>query len=159
MLVDSVCRFMRIPFSIDTQSSAESSSWVMEFLKKNILHDSNTKSIFPRKLLQVGIRRTGLLYGGSVLNIKTEQASFLIGWTAVTMVTEEELVSIAYLKTAAPSVDQLYCHKFFIRSIAVALSVTNVDLRKNVSCFMSLHISILLTKFGMNTAITLLVLR
>ena len=44
------------------------------------------------------------------------------------MVTEEELVSIAYLKTAAPSVDQLYYHKFFIRSIAVALSVTNVEI-------------------------------
>ena len=46
------------------------------------------------------------------------------------MVTEEEFASIAYLKTAAPSVDQLYYHKYFIRSVSVALSVTNVEVRK-----------------------------
>ena len=46
------------------------------------------------------------------------------------MVTEEELVSIAYLKRAAPSVDQLYYHKYFIRSVVVALSVTNIEIRK-----------------------------
>ena len=80
--------------------------------------------------LQVGIRQTSLLYGASVLNIKTEQASFLIGWTAVTMVTEEEFASIAYLTTAAPSVDQLCYHKFFIRSVLVALSVANVEIWK-----------------------------
>ena len=34
MWVHSVCSFMRIPFSIDTQASAESRSWVMEFLEK-----------------------------------------------------------------------------------------------------------------------------
>ena len=44
------------------------------------------------------------------------------------MVTEEEFVSIAYPKTAAPSVDQLYDHKYFIRSVSVALSVTNVEI-------------------------------
>ena len=32
MWVDSVCRFMRIPFSTDTQGSAENRSCVMEFL-------------------------------------------------------------------------------------------------------------------------------
>ena len=83
--------------------------------------------------MQVGIRQTSLLYGASVLNIKTEQASFLIGWTAVTMVTEEEFASITYLKTAAPSVDKLYYHKYFIRSVLVALSVTNVEIRKTSS--------------------------
>ena len=31
--VDSVCSFMRILFSTDTQGSAENRSWVMEFLK------------------------------------------------------------------------------------------------------------------------------
>ena len=46
------------------------------------------------------------------------------------MVAEEELVSIAYLKTSAPSVDKLYYHKFFIRLVVVALSVTNVEIRK-----------------------------
>ena len=88
------------------------------------------KASFRGSSLQVGIRRTGFLYGSSVLNIKTEQASFLIGWTAVTMVTIEELVSIAYLKTAVSFVDQLYYYKFFIRSVAVALSVINVEIRK-----------------------------
>ena len=46
------------------------------------------------------------------------------------MVTEEELVSIAYLKTAVPSVDQLCYHKFFMRSVAIVLSVTNVEIQK-----------------------------
>ena len=46
------------------------------------------------------------------------------------MGTEEEFVPIAYLNTAAPSVDQLYYHKYFIRSVSVALSVTNVEIRK-----------------------------
>ena len=44
------------------------------------------------------------------------------------MVTEEEFASSAYLKTAAPSVDQLYYHKFFI--LSVTLSVTNVEIQK-----------------------------
>ena len=65
-------------------------------------------------------------YIASVLSIKTEQASFLIGWTAVAMVTEEDFASIAYLMIAAPSVDQLY-YKFFIRSVSVALSVTSTQ--------------------------------
>ena len=67
------------------------------------------KASFRGSSLQVEIRWTGLLYGASVLNIKTEQASFLIGLTAVTRVTEEEF---AYLKTAVPSVDQFYYHKY-----------------------------------------------
>ena len=57
----------------------------------------------------------------------TDRTSQLSYWlTAVAMVTEEEFASIAYLKTAAPSVDQLYYNKFFIR--LVALYVTNVDI-------------------------------
>ena len=85
------------------------------------------KVSFHGSSLQVGFRQTSLLYGASVLNIKTEQASFLIGWTAVTMVTEEDFVSITYLKTAAPSIDQLYYHKFLIRSVSVALSVISTQ--------------------------------
>ena len=100
---------------------------------KKIYTIQTRKASFHRRSLQIGIRRIGLLYGASVLNIKTEQASFLIGWTAVTMVTEEELVSIAYLKTAAASVDQLYYQKYFIRSVSVALSVTNVLILKTSS--------------------------
>ena len=73
------------------------------------------------------------------------------------MVTEEDIASIAYLKTAAPSVDQLYYHKFLIRSVSVALSVTiSGDMKK--FCFISLDIFIQLKKSGMNTAIILLVL-
>ena len=52
-----------------------------------------------------------LPYIASVLNMKREQTNFLIGSTAVVMVTEED---IAYPKTTAPSVDQLYYHKFLI---------------------------------------------
>ena len=44
----------------------------------------------------------------------------------VVMVTEEDIASIAYLKTAAPSVDQLYYHKFLF--LSVSLSVTNVEI-------------------------------
>ena len=40
------------------------------------------------------------------------------------MATEEDFASIAYLMTAAPSVDQLYYHKLLIPSVSVALSVT-----------------------------------
>ena len=46
--------------------------------------------------------------------MKREQTSILIGSTAVVTVTEEDIVSVAYLKTAEPSVDQLYYHKFLI---------------------------------------------
>ena len=60
---------------------------------------------------------------------------------AVVMVTEEDITSIAYLKTAAPSVDQLYYHKFLFLSVSVALSVTVSRDTKNLY-FMSLDIFI-----------------
>ena len=111
--VDSVCSFMRIPFSTDTQGSAENRSWVVEFLK-NVF----TRFKHHEKLVSVeSLCKEESDRLASVLNIKTEQVSFLIGWIAVAMVTEEEFASIAYLKTGAPSVDQLYYHKFCIRSV------------------------------------------
>ena len=107
------------------QTSAESRSIVMEILKK--LHDSNTKSFFAQKLFASRNQTDWPPYIASLLNIKIEQASFLIGWAAVAMVTEEDFASIVYLMTAAPSVDQLYYHKFFVRSVSVALYVTSTQ--------------------------------
>ena len=130
--VDSVCSFMRIPFSIDPPASRREPSLSRGIPKKK-LHDSNTNSFFPRKLFASRNQTDWPPYIASALNMKTEQASFLIGWTAVAMETEEEFASLAYLKTAAPSVDKLYYHKYFIRSVLVALSVTNVEIRKTSS--------------------------
>ena len=79
----------------------------MKFLKK-FLYESNTKNFFPRKLFSSRNQTDWPPYIASVLNIKIVQASFLIGWTAIAMVTEEDFASIDYLKTAVPSVDQLY---------------------------------------------------
>ena len=61
-------------------------------------------------------------YIASVLSIKTEQASFLIGSTVIAMVTEDDFVSIAYLKTPAPSLEHLFhYHKFLIRFLLLAV--------------------------------------
>ena len=79
------------------------------------------KSFFPWKLFASRNQTDWPPYIASILNIKIEQASFLIGWTVVAMVTEDNFVSIAYLKTAAPSIDQLYYHKFLIHSVSVGL--------------------------------------
>ena len=78
----------------------------------------------------------------SVLNMKTEQASFHIGWIVIATVTEEEFASIAYLKTAAPSVDQLYYHEFLIQSVSVALSVTSSRDKKLLLFYVPVHFHI-----------------
>ena len=91
---------------------------------KKFLYDSNTKSFLLRKLFASRNQMDWPPYIASVLDIKREQTCIIIGWTTVVMVTEENIASIVYLKTAAPSVDQLYYHKFLIWSVPVALSVT-----------------------------------
>ena len=106
-------QFHEDPFSIDTQSQCWQPFLSHQIPQKSFYMIQTWKASSHGSSLQVGIRQTGLLYGVPVLNIKTEKASFLIDWTAVTMVTEEEFASIAYLMTAAPSVDQLYCHKYW----------------------------------------------
>ena len=114
-----------IPFSIDTQARAESLPWVVEFLKKN-LHDSNMKNFFPCKLFESRNQMDWPPYVASVLNIKTEQASFLIGWTAIAMVTEEDFVSISYLKVfGLPEDSSTICWTTLLPQVSCALSVTS----------------------------------
>ena len=121
-----LCSFLRIPFQLIYKPVREL------FLcygipKKKCLYVSIIKSFFSRKLFASRNQMDWPPCIAYVLNIKREQTSVLIGWTAVAMVTEEDISSIAYLKTAALSVDQLYYHKLLIRSISVALSVTSTQ--------------------------------
>ena len=85
--MDWLSSFLRIPFQLINKPvlRAVLVSWNSS---KKFLYYSNAEGIFPRKLFASRNQTDWPPYIVSVLIIMRDQTSFLIGWTAVVMVTE-----------------------------------------------------------------------
>ena len=125
-----VCSFMTIPFSIDTQKPVLTAVLDSSNSSKKFLHDSNTKSIFPRKPFASRnqtdyppVRRFCTEYKD-----RTSQLSY---WLNSRYHGNRGGICLHCLPDDSSAICwSTHYHKYFIQSVSVALSVTNVVIRK-----------------------------